>query len=209
MLDVDIAQLGVNPQQHRTTLLERRPQNCRRGCVSEYGRLLGSTGRVPAYSNCRTGCVPKEPHRILGYTTGLKWQCVEYARRWLLLERGLIFEEIETAADIWWHVDTIRRASDGRNFPLERFVNGAAEVPRIGDLLIYAREYLETGHVAVVTKIEYERGWVRVAEQNYYNRQWPGNYSRQIPLLNIDRRVWLLDPFLLGWKRPSTPSTGF
>jgi len=46
-----------------------------------------------------------------------------------------------------------------------------------------------------------EAGVIHVAEQNYSNHPWPGDYSGEIPLLEVDGKWWLLEPYLSGWKR--------
>jgi len=61
------------------------PTQCVTDCVSTYGDVLGVSKRgVEAYSNCSADCVIFEPNHWQGTYTGIKWPCVEYARRWLL-----------------------------------------------------------------------------------------------------------------------------
>jgi hypothetical protein len=67
--------------------------------------------------------------------------------------------------------------------------------------LIYGREYLGTGHAAIVLQVDRRRGVVRVAEQNFKNQKWPGYYARTIPIIRKNGRYWLLDAYLLGWMR--------
>jgi len=33
------------------------------------------------------------------------------------------------------------------------------------------------------------------------NRPWPGNFARQLDLVSKAGSYWVLDPYLLGWKR--------
>ena len=59
-------------------------------CITTYGEKLGENNGVEAYSNCRALCVNREPNNISGKSlslnkdvyTGIKWQCVEFVRRW-------------------------------------------------------------------------------------------------------------------------------
>ena len=46
-----------------------------------------------------------------------------------------------------------------------------------------------------------EAGVIRIVEQNYSNRPCSGDYSREIPLLEMDGNRWILEPYLNGWKR--------
>jgi hypothetical protein len=178
------------------------PESCQTECVTPYGQVLGTApGNVPAYSNCNSRCVVFFPNKEKTIYTGIKWQCVEFARRWLLDNRGVVYGDVDTASDIWNKIPFVTRVADGRQFPLQPYLNGSSEAPQVGDLLIYAREYLNTGHVAVVIEVDLKSGIIKVAEQNFLNRQWPANYARQIDVIFKDGKYWLLDPYLLGWKR--------
>ena len=175
---------------------------CSTQCETPYGELLGrSPSDVPAYSNCSSLCVSQDPNQVNDTYTGMEWQCVEYARRWLFRTEGLVFESVDIAADIWdgitYLVDT--SSNDRRN--LRNLPNGSAESPRRGDLLIWSSEFLGTGHIAVVARVDHEQGYVEVVEQNFLNQKWPGKYARRIPMQQRQGGVWLDDELLVGWKR--------
>ncbi|MGC1952950.1 MAG: hypothetical protein WA970_10345 [Gammaproteobacteria bacterium] len=93
--------------------------------------------KVPAYSNCNAACVVFNPNKLNGTFTGIKWQCVEFARRWLLVEQGAVFEDVKTASDLWSEVQSLTR--NGMRIPLENYLNDASETPQAGDLIIYAK----------------------------------------------------------------------
>lgn len=182
------------------------PVECQTNCISPYGRVLGtSTGGVEAYSNCQSGCIIFEPNNWEDTYTGIKWQCVEYARRWLLVHKGAVYGDVDIAADIWDKVDNLTHVATDRILPLESHLNGSKQPPRVGDLLIYARAFHGTGHVAVVTDVDYEKGIVEVGEQNYENVPWQEDYARTIELVKKDDNYWLLDGYLLGWKHATSP----
>lgn len=177
------------------------PQNCLEGCVTPYGEILGETrDGSKAFSNCQGKCVVFDPNHDNETYTGIKWQCVEFARRWLIHNRGLTFGDVDVAADIW-ALDTFTRLSDQSQVFTERYVNGSKTLPKRGDLLIYAKEYLATGHAAVVLEVDLKKNRLRVAEQNFKNQKWPGQYARSIDLIDKNGHYWLLDAYLLGWKR--------
>jgi CHAP domain len=177
------------------------PAACRTGCDTAYGALLGTAaGGVPAYSNCSAGCVVFVPNTEQGVYTGIRWQCVEFARRWLLQHQGAVYGDVDVAADIWDRIDHLDRIADRQALPLTAYPNGSRQAPAVGDLLVYARAYLGTGHVAVITAVDLPARRIRVAEENYLNRKWPGDYAREIELVVRDGRYWLLDAYLLGWK---------
>lgn len=176
--------------------------SCATECVTPYGSSLGHTpGGVTAFSNCSSECVSRQPHETAGTYLGMKWQCVEFARRWLFEQRGLVFGDVDVAADLWNDIDYLTRVRDRARLPVQNIVNGAASPPRVGDLLIYDRAFRNTGHVAVVVRADDGRGSVQVAEQNYDNGPWLADHARSIPVVAHEKRYWLLDAYLLGWKR--------
>jgi hypothetical protein len=177
------------------------PQQCLNNCATRYGSMLGnSPAGVPAYSNCNSDCVIFEPNRLNNIYTGIKWQCVEYARRWLLHEYGVVFGDVDIAANIW-SMQQVQNPISNKGFEFISIVNGAESLPQRGDLLIYGKDYLGTGHVAVVVGINAKRNTIQVAEQNYDNTKWQDHYARKIPFIESAGKIWLLDSYLVGWKR--------
>jgi len=177
------------------------PAACQTGCKSLYGTMLGKSPRgIEAYSNCQSGCVIFEPNNWNGTYTGIKWQCVEYARRWLLVNTGAVYGDVDIAADIWDKIDHLIDLKTKMPIPLETRLNGSTQAPEVGDLLIYAKAFNGTGHVAVITGIDIKNGLVEVSEQNFNNESWPDDYARKIMLIIRDGNYWILDGYLLGWK---------
>jgi len=190
--------------EHEPETIGKTPQQCRMGCESAYGIELGkSPVGIPAYSNCNADCVIFEPHHFNDIYTGIKWQCVEYARRWLLREKSVVFGDVDIAADIW-SMQQVENPINKLTLEFVSIVNGSAEVPQRGDLLIYGKDYLGTGHVAVVIGVDEEKQKIQIAEQNYANTKWQNEYAREINYIFSDKRVWLLDGYLIGWKRVLT-----
>jgi hypothetical protein len=112
----------------------------------------------------------------------------------------VVYGDVDIAADIWG-LDYVTRVKDKRKFKMSTYPNGNETIPAIGDLLIYAKAYLKTGHVAVISKIDQASKTVQVTEQNYNNTKWGHNYSRSISYVKHGNKFWLLDAYLLGWKR--------
>ena len=180
----------------------KKPVLCHSNCIQPYGAVLGvSSQEVKAYSNCQSQCVNAESSMVDGVYTGIKWQCVEYARRWLLIHKSAVYGDVETAADIWHEVDHLTHVNTNKKIPLESYVNGSKHSPKVGDLLIYARVFYNTGHVAVITNIDFEKGVIEVGEQNYSNDLWPADYARTIQFIQNGENFWLLDGYLIGWKQ--------
>lgn len=134
----------------------------------------------------------ESPHYVSGVYTGLKWQCVEYARRWLLIKKKITFESVKDASDIW-DLDTATQASTGQSIPFHSATTG---VPPVGALLIYAKtETLPHGHVSVVVGVTKDE--IQLAEQNWTDDVWRSNYARTIPIQNGSL---VMTPEIIGWK---------
>jgi glutathionylspermidine amidase/synthetase len=183
-----------------TLALENRAA-CYNKCITDYGKVLGSTKKgLKAYSNCSNGCVIFEPNKYDGTYTGIKWQCVEFARRWLLANHGVVYGDVDYAIDIWDKIKFYTYVSNQEKLPVSSQVNGSKQPPVVGDLFIYAKVLLGTGHVAVVTNIDKENKKVMLAEQNYKNTLWKRNFARAVDYVIKDGSYWVLDPYLIGWK---------
>ena len=110
-----------------------------------------------------------------GIYTGIKYQCVELARRVYLINYGLLFEEVRRAKEIA-NVQTIYHMEHKRYVYWPTYMN--IGVPVVGSLLIWdvTEEFPKTGHIAVVIRVTQK--YVEVVEQNY------GLGRRRIPIVN-------------------------
>ncbi len=178
------------------------PKHCSLNCTVSFGEMLGeSVSGVKAFSNCNNTCVNPEPNFIDQTFTGIKWQCVEYARRWLLANENVVYGDVDIAADIW-QLDSVTSADKKLQKLFISILNGNAEHGlQRGDLLIYSRAFYGTGHVAVVLKIDENEQRIYLGEQNFDNELWESGYAREIPYIMREGAIWLLDPYLIGWKR--------
>ncbi|KPA84388.1 D-alanyl-glycyl endopeptidase-like protein [Leptomonas pyrrhocoris] len=206
------------------------PDGCRgdycfeEGGTEPFGAVLGAHDGVYAYSNCYAhSCVsfvdfeypiplppgahtplddPQATTRLM--RTGMKWQCVEYARRYWML-RGTpapaVFGAVEGAADMWTDLSFVTLLDNVTTAPLWKYTNGApvgsgGSAPRVGDLLIYPRDTdgkFPFGHVAVIVGVELpgerpqattnsdeahaaREGRAYIAEQNWHSSPWPEPY---------------------------------
>lgn len=178
-----------------------------------FGHILGyAPGNVAAYSSDYDS-VDREQlpdrhafrHYLQGVYTGYKWQCVEFARRWLLLNKGYVFDDIAMAYDIF-KLDSVRVIANNQRLPLKAFANGAKRHPEPGCMLIWSEggEFELTGHVAIVTDVAADS--ICVAEQNVHHQTWPAgqHYSRKLNArISADGSYWIecsfADASVLGW----------
>ncbi|MBB1376684.1 bifunctional glutathionylspermidine amidase/synthase [Pseudoalteromonas sp. SR43-2] len=181
--------------------------------ASDFGTLLGyAPGNVAVYSSdYDTADESIYPNRsayrsyLDGIYMGYKWQCVEFARRWMYLNHGYIFDDIAMAYDIF-ELRSVRDVSSQNRLPLNAFKNGAKHHPQVGSLLIWEEggEFEETGHVAVIVEVHEDK--IRLAEQNVGHQIWPTNqnWCRELKAkVTKDGDYWIecsySDATILGW----------
>eukprot|EP00744_Colponema_vietnamica_P011742 GILI01016499.1.p1 GENE.GILI01016499.1~~GILI01016499.1.p1 ORF type:complete len:319 (-),score=44.26 GILI01016499.1:142-1056(-) len=212
-------------------------------CSLTFGGFCGCVGNVPAYSNCNGAYTsnlnnfiearqtfPNNSFRYTTVYTGMQFQCVEYARRFLInstdFGRYVTFESVVGASNIFALQNLTSIFDDQRVYEFEAHVNGAANntAPAFGDLIIYPIQApineFPFGHVAVIAYVNYTSMVVGVGEQNWNNNVWPASatcdappavstaaqqYAREIPLIyNATANSYRLQDhtYLIdGWKR--------
>lgn len=121
---------------------------------------IGEWNGVSVYSNKRYENDEMVKNYYNGVFTGIKWQCVEYARRYLIITRGITFSEVTSAFEIpRAHFTTL----NGDNVII---TNDLQE----GSLIVWPGINSPHGHVAVVSSIL--KNGVTVVEQNYSNNNF-------------------------------------
>jgi hypothetical protein len=97
-----------------------------------------------------------------GIYTGIKWQCVEFARRYLIVTHGITFSDVTSAFQI---PDAKFTTLDGKkNIEVRNDL-------QVGSLIVCPKNYMANsvdGHVAVVSSIT--PNGITVVEQNYNNK---------------------------------------
>lgn len=178
-----------------------------------FGTVLGlAPGNVPVFSSdYDTADETEFPDRhayrssIDGIYMGQKWQCVEFARRWLYLNEGAIFDEVAMAYDIF-RLQYLRIVRDASHLPLRSFRIGSLRRPEPGGLLIWEEggHFSTTGHVAIITEVGDD--YVRIAEQNFAHHRWPAgqSFSRELQMSVTASGGYVVDgggdgASILGW----------
>lgn len=186
-----------------------------------FGSLLGhAPGGVAIYSSDYHTAHPSDFPDSASYRSyiddvymGYKWQCVEFARRYLYLNRGYVFTDVPMAYDIF-ALRHVRRVEDDALLPLHAFANGSRRRPEPGALLIWREggEFEVTGHVAIITEVLGDR--IRLAEQNLEHCRLPEGqqWSRELPLrLSADGGFVIEEQFadshVLGWMLQTHDAT--
>ena len=179
----------------------------------KFGTILGiAPGNVPVYSS-NYDSIDKENlqtrHSYRNYVDGIfmgyKWQCVEFARRWLYHNKGYIFDDIAMAYDIFY-LKQVRLIKNNMALPLHSFKNGSKRPPIPGSMLVWDEggKFERTGHVAIVTEVYPDK--IRFIEQNVEDRFWKNGqtFSRELSTkLDNFGGYWVACSYInsnfLGW----------
>lgn len=182
------------------------------GSDAPFGTLLGyAPGGVAIYSSNYRSLDPQNMPDDASFRSyidneymGHKWQCVEFARRFLFLTYGFVFTDVSMAYEIF-SLRFLRQVVNDNILPLQAFANGSRRAPAAGSLLIWQKggEFKDTGHVAVITQLLGNK--VRVAEQNVLHTLLPQGqqWTRELTLEVTDGHYTIRDTFddttILGW----------
>lgn len=178
-----------------------------------FGALLGyAPGGVAIYSSDYDTVDPQQYPDDASFRSylgneymGYKWQCVEFARRFLYLNYGVVFTDVGMAYEIF-SLRFLRQVINDAILPLQAFANGSKQPPVAGALLIWQQggEFKHTGHVAVITEVFEHK--VRIVEQNVIHHRLPvgQQWTRELALSRSeDGDYYLHDTFddteILGW----------
>ena len=111
-----------------------------------------------------------------GIYTGIKWQCVEFARRYLIVTHGITFSDVTSAFQI---PDAKFTTLDGKqNIEVRNNL-------QVGSLIVWPKNYMTNsvdGHVAVVSSIT--PTGITVVEQNYDNKNEINRFIRRDDMRN-------------------------
>lgn len=177
-----------------------------------FGTLLGyAPGGVAIYSSDYETLDPEQypndasfrsysGHEYMGY----KWQCVEFARRFLFLNYGIVFTDVGMAHEIF-SLRFLRQVINEAILPLQAFANGSKKMPEAGALLIWddGGMFDRTGHVAIITEVFDNK--IRIAEQNVVHTRLPigQQWTRELKMTVSNDGYYLHDTFddtkILGW----------
>jgi len=179
--------------------------------IIPFGKVIGKDlFGITAYS-----CYTKNPNLIRygrfyifgNILTGIKWECVEFIRRWFIIRYSITFQEIENAYQIF-NTNYLKFTNliTGENISYTKYYNGSIGnlLPIVGSIIIWNKFGQHPyGHCAVVLHID--ENYIYIAEQNWDNKKWENNYSRKIQFnLGMLNSVSLIDQNkynvpILGW----------
>lgn len=140
-------------------------------CVSSYflgvpfkfsseGELLDEFNGVEVYYNGHFNHVAGRSVSESGYNIGLKWQCVEFVKRYYL---EIYSHEMPNSYGnaIDFYDTSIKDGEMNNERGLIQYSNPSSDFPEIGDIIVLSGKF---GHVAIVCQIENDQ--VEIIQQN-------------------------------------------
>lgn len=163
---------------------------------AEPGMVVDSLDGVYVYNNGPVAAVYGRNLSETGYNIGLKYQCVEFVKRYYL------YRYAHEMPDSYGHARDFfdpSLADGGFNTArgLLQFRNGSASLPRPGDMVIFKPTiYNRYGHVAIVSSVGH--GEVEVIQQN---RGRVRHTRESFPMTSRDGVHRIGNKRIAGWLR--------
>ncbi len=160
------------------------------------GEQLDELNGVAIYYNGGVNTVQGRNLTQDGYNLGLRYQCVEFVKRYYFERHG------HRMPDSYGHAKDFfdPQVSDGglnAKRSMLQFTNGSAMPPQADDLLVFAPSLLNRyGHVAIIASVGSDT--LQIAQQN------PGPFAsarENLPLGHRDGRWYIENDRVRGWLR--------
>jgi hypothetical protein len=185
---------------NKVDMTNKRKSNKRKSSYKKKVNRMSKIGEyngVASYLKQRT--TNDDKNYIDGIFSGLKWQCVEFVRRYFILKYGITFQNVKNAYEMM----SIRKFYDINDINNIKTVNVMFiremryKNPKKDDI-IYIKDFEKendiSGHVGLIVDYDAKTGHVYVADQNYEKGfYWKGDGYAYI----IDKN----DPSIIGWAR--------
>lgn len=159
-----------------------------------FGQAIDSLHGVKVYYNGATSTV--EGRTVIdGYNVGLKYQCVEFVKRYYLKHFNHKMPNAFGHAKSFFN-PKIKDGEVNADRALLQFTNPSVSRPKVGDLIVMgAGSY---GHVAIVSQVDGDDE-IEIIQQN------PGKYGDSRVWIDLERQGdlrWYIDKKrILGWLR--------
>ncbi|MGA6099670.1 CHAP domain-containing protein [Stutzerimonas marianensis] len=160
------------------------------------GEQLDELNGVAIYYNGGVNTVQGRNLTQDGYNLGLRYQCVEFVKRYYFERHGHRMPDSYGHAKDFFDPQVSDGALNARRGLLQ-FINGSAEPPHADDLLVFAPSLFNRyGHVAIIASVSSDT--LQIAQQN------PGPFAstrEAIPLAQRDGRWYIENDRVRGWLR--------
>jgi len=115
------------------------------------------------------------PNYYNGIYTGIKGQCVEFVRRYLIINHGVTFSDVDSAFQIPNAQFTTLKGSPNKGTPI-KMKNDL----KVGSIIVWQKNYEKNspyGHVAIVSAIT--PTGITVKERNYNDNKFTRNIKQK------------------------------
>ena len=129
-----------------------------------------------------------------GYNIGLKWQCVEFVKRYYYHHLNHKMPNSYGHAKDFFN-PSLKDNQKNKDRNLVQFTNGSQLKPEVNDLIIFDANFFNAyGHVAIISKVN--KNTIEVVQQNV------GKQSRETFKLVQKNNKWTVNGNgVLGWLR--------
>lgn len=162
------------------------------------GDKIDSLNHVVVYFNGGVNQVENRNSTTDGYNVGLRYQCVEFVKRYYLeVYNHRMPDSYGHAKDFF--DESIADGSINEKRNLIQFTNPGKSKPRVGDILVFSPTIFNRfGHVAIVSQVN--NGDLEWIQQN------PGPFSssrEKADLQDVSGKWQIKSDRIMGWLRPS------
>lgn len=160
------------------------------------GDKIDSLNGVYVYYNGKMSNVEGRNLAPDGYNLGLKYQCVEFVKRYYYEHYNHKMPDSYGNAKDFFQKN-LKDGSRNQARNLTQFTNGSAQKPQIGDLIVMdAHISNQYGHVAIISRVDNNE--VEIIQQNGV----PSNVTRERYPLTYKNNKWTIkQSTILGWLR--------
>jgi hypothetical protein len=165
-------------------------------CPHEIGKPIDSLNGITVYYNGHVTNVVGRHLTVDNYNLGLKYQCVEFVKRYYYKFYG------HKMPDPWGHAfdffdPLLEDGQRNERRDLIQYRNPGASRPKVGDLVVFDRRYGGGyGHVAIVSDVKEKE--IEIIQQNPGPR---GKSRETFPLKHQDGAWRINKAGILGWLR--------
>jgi surface antigen len=160
------------------------------------GEIVDSLDGVAVYFNGGVGHISGRNLTADGYNLGIKYQCVEFVKRYYFQHFNHRMPETHGNA-VDFFDPNIGDGEVNKARSLVQFRNGSRSAPRAGDILVFNRWILNPyGHVAIVVRVDDKE--IEIIQQN----GGPFSSPREKLGLRFEGGYWsIASARVLGWLR--------
>lgn len=162
----------------------------------EVGQQIDQLNGVAVYYNGRIGNINGRNLTTDGYNLGLKYQCVEFVKRYYYEELNHKMPESYGHAKDFF-ISYVKDGQENKQRNLIQFSNPSKSKPKVNDLVVYSGTVSNKfGHVSIISKVS--ENDIEIIQQN----AGTFGHSREKYNLINEGGKWRIDnDRILGWLR--------